>query len=338
MNPTYELISAMEAGKSVDMQNIFNELMSEKITTAIDGFRDQIAGNLFKTESTDLDESVENIDEISSGLVRRAATKLNFRDGGRLDTDMEVNAAKKGSTAHKTAKAKLKHIDGRLDKYDDYLKKKRATSEAVEELSERDGREDDEGYARTKKEDDAWNQRNALKSPSGYKKKTPSALAAELAKGKSYYDAKKAVRESEMDEAVVPGSVKKDKEGHITSAKTVPDAKPKWDDPKPRKTKKEWDELDRRDDAATSLYRRINAYKKSNVKEDVQQSEELDETAAMTVTKRSAAPAKKTTKRKTTPAHPVYNARNGWGEDFHFAEVMKRRKEAAEAAAKANKA
>lgn len=52
-------------------------------------------------------------------------------------------------------------------------------AEGLEELDERDGREDDEGYARTKNKDEAENARNAAKKIKYPKRKTPEQEKAE---------------------------------------------------------------------------------------------------------------------------------------------------------------
>lgn len=44
-----ELIDAMEAGKSLDIEASFNAIMSEKMVDAINTKRTEIAGSLFQT-------------------------------------------------------------------------------------------------------------------------------------------------------------------------------------------------------------------------------------------------------------------------------------------------
>jgi len=48
-----ELIDAMDSGKSVDMLDIFEEIMATKLVTAIDTKREEIAGALFAIDEAD---------------------------------------------------------------------------------------------------------------------------------------------------------------------------------------------------------------------------------------------------------------------------------------------
>jgi len=48
---TRELVDALASGDSIDIDNSFNSVMSQKISSALDNYRVQVAQNLFpKTE------------------------------------------------------------------------------------------------------------------------------------------------------------------------------------------------------------------------------------------------------------------------------------------------
>jgi hypothetical protein len=158
MSQTYELISAMESGKSVDMQASFNEIMSQKITDAVDSYREQIAGNLFKTEAVE-----EGFKQVVGKVARGAAGVA----------DAVIQGAVHGLTHSASNPGPIDTTINPVSKLYNKAAKKLGTH------------------------------------------------------GRVHYHGKPANEAvEEMEEAVVPGSVKKDKEGHITSVKTVPDLTP----------------------------------------------------------------------------------------------------------------
>jgi hypothetical protein len=57
---TRELVDALTSGDSIDIDNSFNSVMSQKISSALDNYRVQVAQNLFpKTEDQSLDVDTE---------------------------------------------------------------------------------------------------------------------------------------------------------------------------------------------------------------------------------------------------------------------------------------
>ncbi len=50
MSTTLDLINAIDAGKSTDIESAFNEIFASKVSAAIDQRRIEIAGNLFATQ------------------------------------------------------------------------------------------------------------------------------------------------------------------------------------------------------------------------------------------------------------------------------------------------
>ncbi len=50
MSATLDLINAIDAGKSTEIEASFNEIFASKVSAAIDQKRVEIAGNLFATQ------------------------------------------------------------------------------------------------------------------------------------------------------------------------------------------------------------------------------------------------------------------------------------------------
>jgi hypothetical protein len=102
-------------------------------------------------------EEVESLDELNKDTLYSYQKKSDKDLDNKLD-DMDKSFSKgdvKG--ANKAQEITRKRFVG-LERVG-----KRLNKEEIENLVERDDREDDEGYDRTKKEDDEWNKRNAQK-------------------------------------------------------------------------------------------------------------------------------------------------------------------------------
>lgn len=54
---TLRLINAIEAGNSVDIQDIFEKTIAKRVADRLDVMRREVAKNMFQTEDTDLDEA-----------------------------------------------------------------------------------------------------------------------------------------------------------------------------------------------------------------------------------------------------------------------------------------
>lgn len=139
-----EFIDAVESGSGSNASELFNELMSQKVISAIDDYRAEIAGGLFKTESVELEEDSPKKFSV-------------YKHSNGKKTLVKVHDTHEDAKAHaKQLKDKLSHAD------------------------------------------------------------------ASYYGGKSYHV-------KSTNEAVVPGSVNKDKDGNVVGGKTVPDDKPAKD-------------------------------------------------------------------------------------------------------------
>lgn len=53
---TRDLVDALIAGDSIAIENTFKDVMSSKVSDALDGYRMNVASSMFKSESEDSDE------------------------------------------------------------------------------------------------------------------------------------------------------------------------------------------------------------------------------------------------------------------------------------------
>lgn len=53
---TRDLVDALIAGDSISIENTFKDVMSSKVSDALDGYRMNVASSMFKSESEDSDE------------------------------------------------------------------------------------------------------------------------------------------------------------------------------------------------------------------------------------------------------------------------------------------
>ena len=56
---TRELVDALISGDSIAIENTFNAVMSDKVSSALDSYRVQVAQNMFPST----EESIENADD-----------------------------------------------------------------------------------------------------------------------------------------------------------------------------------------------------------------------------------------------------------------------------------
>lgn len=82
MSQVKQLIDAMSAGKSLDIEASFNEIMATKMVTALDTRREAIASNLFASvQEETVDEAVDH-----NAMAREVSDKIDkiVKSGGQV--------------------------------------------------------------------------------------------------------------------------------------------------------------------------------------------------------------------------------------------------------------
>ena len=112
---TRDLIDAIESGDSVTIQQTFESEMMSRLADRIDAKRQEVARNMFKTESADLDEAagkvgdnhihVQPVKKDGKTMYHVHAVGKNFADGIKAgehlsDTDLDDVSEMGGKIKH----------------------------------------------------------------------------------------------------------------------------------------------------------------------------------------------------------------------------------------------
>jgi len=162
---TRDLINAIAAGDAIEIENAFNSVMAEKISSRIDELRIDVAQNLFAEEVEEIEEEFdiiseeeylalseeeqsefEQINELSTNLIARYRAKAN---DAYINHDDNISAHYK--LAKKAAKAgdkeTEKHHQGEADKeWKKYFKRKTGEHQARKKLISRGAKWDQKVY------------------------------------------------------------------------------------------------------------------------------------------------------------------------------------------------
>lgn len=60
---TRDLVDALISGDSIAIENTFNAVMSDKVSTALDGYRVQVAQTMFGQEQEEINNDDANTDQ-----------------------------------------------------------------------------------------------------------------------------------------------------------------------------------------------------------------------------------------------------------------------------------
>ena len=121
MNTTKDLVQAIQAGKSNDIQESFNAVMNEKIIQAVTEFRENTIYDMFSEEEFDLvefslDEGTGNLAGMSKHLL-----KTLTNDGAGENSEVESTGRIKNASALKkhihtamvAGHTPVVHVDGK---------------------------------------------------------------------------------------------------------------------------------------------------------------------------------------------------------------------------------
>lgn len=135
---TKDLINAIIVGDAAEIQNAFQSTMAEKISAQLEIRRQEVAQNLFKTESTVVAEQSEQLDELSKttlkSYVKKASGGLHGAARHAFDAGKHLALGNDAETDKSFAKSR-KRISG-IEKAVDKLTKEEQEVELDEGLAD----------------------------------------------------------------------------------------------------------------------------------------------------------------------------------------------------------